>query len=47
VVVEAPGVTITAASIEDVIASKEWANRPKDRDALQELRQLRAGHRDP
>ncbi len=36
--------TITAASLEDIIAAKEWANRPKDHDALTELRQLRARH---
>ncbi|MHB1533467.1 MAG: hypothetical protein ACYC1D_02455 [Acidimicrobiales bacterium] len=42
VVVEATGVVITAAGIDDVIASKEWANRPKDHDALNELRELSA-----
>jgi hypothetical protein len=42
VVVEATGVIITAAGIDDVIASKEWANRPKDHDALKELRDLSA-----
>jgi len=29
------------AGLDDVIASKEWANRPKDHEALPELRQLR------
>lgn len=35
-------VTITVASLEDVISSKEWANREKDRAALPELRDLRS-----
>jgi len=42
-------VTIRIAALEDVIASKEWANRPKDRDALPELRaiyQRRTAQRD-
>ena len=34
--------TIRVANIDDVIASKEWANRPKDHEALEELRRLRA-----
>jgi len=34
VAVEATGVIITVAGLDDVIASKEWANRPKDHDAL-------------
>lgn len=33
--------TVMVAGLDDVIASKEWANRPKDHDALPELRQLR------
>lgn len=33
-------VTVVVASLEDVIASKEWANRPKDHDALPELREI-------
>lgn len=33
--------TVMVASLDDVIASKEWANRPKDHDALPELRELR------
>ena len=37
------GVTIRAASLGDIIASKEWANRPKDRSALPELYRLLAG----
>lgn len=43
VVVDAAGVRITVAGIEDVIASKEWADRPKDREAVAELRALRGG----
>lgn len=35
------GVEIRILSIDDLIASKEWANRPKDREALPELRRLR------
>ena len=34
-------VVIRVAALEDIIASKEWANRPKDRQALPELRALR------
>ncbi len=34
-------ITMQVASLEDVIASKEWTDRPKDRDALDELRALR------
>ena len=32
------GVVVHTAVLDDVIASKEWANRPKDQDALPELR---------
>lgn len=32
------------AALEDVIASKEWAGRPKDIEALPELRSLRSGY---
>jgi hypothetical protein len=35
------GVEFVVASLEDLIRSKEIADRPKDRDALEELRQLR------
>jgi hypothetical protein len=38
----ADGVTVRVASLDDVIASKEAAGRAKDRDALPELRTLRA-----
>ncbi len=34
------GVTVQVASLDDIIASKRWANRPKDRDALPELEEL-------
>jgi hypothetical protein len=34
------GVYIRVASLDAIVASKEFANRPKDRDALPELRQL-------
>jgi hypothetical protein len=33
-------VTVVVADLQDIIASKEWANRPKDREALPELRGL-------
>jgi hypothetical protein len=33
-------VTVVVADLKDIIASKEWANRPKDREALPELRGL-------
>ncbi len=35
------GRTVRIAALDDVIASKEWADRPKDRDALPELRALK------
>lgn len=35
--VELGGVTVRLAALEDVISSKEWADRPKDHDALPEL----------
>jgi hypothetical protein len=34
-------VTVHVAALSDIIASKEWADRPKDREALDELRHLR------
>jgi len=34
------GVYIRVASLNAILASKEFANRPKDRDALPELHQL-------
>ena len=33
-------VRVRVASLDDVIASREWANRPKDHQALPELYQL-------
>ncbi|MDP8960507.1 MAG: hypothetical protein M3N32_02645 [Actinomycetota bacterium] len=35
------GTVVRVAALDDVIASKEWSNRPKDGDALPELRALR------
>lgn len=40
-VTQLSGRTVCIASLDDIIASKEWANRPKDHDALPELRRLR------
>ncbi len=40
----ADGVTIVVASLDDVIRSKEWANRDKDREALPELHSLADRH---
>jgi hypothetical protein len=34
------GVPVMVAALGDIIASKEWADRPKDREALPELRDL-------
>jgi predicted nucleotidyltransferase len=38
---EVDGLRILVASLDDIIRSKEVAGRPKDRDALEELRSLR------
>jgi hypothetical protein len=38
---EVDGVIVTLASLDDVIASKAVSNRPKDLEALDELRQIR------
>ena len=35
-------VTVHAAALDDIIASKEWANRRKDHEALAELHELRS-----
>jgi hypothetical protein len=40
VVVQVDQSTIRIASLEDIIASKEWANRPKDHEALPELHEI-------
>jgi hypothetical protein len=39
--IEGEGFTIRAAALEDIITAKERADRPKDREALPELRALR------
>ena len=36
----AGGVAIRVAALDDIVASKQWANRPKDRRALPELEAL-------
>lgn len=40
------GLAVRVAALDDVIASKEWADRPKDRRALPELRELASRRRD-
>ncbi len=40
-VLQGHGFVIRAAALEDIIRAKERANRPKDREALPELRALR------
>lgn len=37
------GLTVAVAALSDVVASKMWANRPKDHEALPELRRLLRG----
>jgi hypothetical protein len=39
--IEIDGVTVRIASLDDIIASKRWADRPKDREALVELDGIR------
>lgn len=39
-VLDYSGVSVRVAGLDDIIASKEWANRPKDRAALPELHEL-------
>ena len=39
------GVVLRVAALDDVLASKEWADRPKDRAALDELRSILRGDR--
>jgi len=43
VTVEINGAVLRVASLDVIIASKEWADRPKDHQALPELRRLRDG----
>lgn len=38
--VDVDGVIVQIASLEDIIASKRWADRPKDREALVELAEI-------
>jgi len=40
-VIEGRGFTVHVAALDDIIAAKEYANRPKDREALPELRAIR------
>lgn len=44
-VVRFAGIDVRVAALDDVIASKEWADRPKDQEALPELRRLRDAQR--
>ncbi|MGH9164216.1 MAG: hypothetical protein ACRDZW_01725 [Acidimicrobiales bacterium] len=50
---DGPGFAVRAAGLADIIASKEWADRPKDHDALGELHAIQrratneAGRRRP
>lgn len=39
--VEVDGLPVLVASLDDIIRSKEIVDRPKDREALEELRALR------
>ena len=40
-VLDYAGMAVHVAGLDDIIASKEWADRPKDRAVLPELRELR------
>ncbi|MDQ2754129.1 MAG: hypothetical protein M3R71_01110 [Actinomycetota bacterium] len=44
-VIDAPGFSIRAAGLSEIM-SKEWADRPKDHEALDELRTIRAARAD-
>ena len=44
---EVGGVTVSLASLDDIIGSKEFAGREKDREGLPELHGLGSGLRDP
>jgi len=39
------GVVIRVAALDDIVASKQHANRPKDREALPELEELQRRQR--
>ena len=41
-IVQGDGFVVRAANLADIVASKEWADRPKDREALAELREILA-----
>lgn len=41
------GVRVRVAALDDIVHSKEWADRPKDRDALDELHALQARQHQP
>jgi hypothetical protein len=43
---EVAGLLVRVAALSDIIDSKTWANRPKDRAALGELRELAARTRE-
>jgi hypothetical protein len=43
-IIEVDGLVVAVASLADIIRSKEIADRPKDREALQELRMIERGH---
>lgn len=40
--VQVDGIVVHVAALRDIIGSKEFADRPKDREALDELRRLAA-----
>jgi hypothetical protein len=42
--VHVDGIVVHVAALQDIIDSKEFADRPKDREALDELRRLAAEH---
>ena len=46
-VIDVSGQPVHVAALSDIIASKEWANRPKDHQALPELRAIQQQHRNP
>lgn len=42
--VQVDGIAVRVAALRDIIDSKEFADRPKDREALDELRRLADEH---